>query len=74
LLVEQATADDRTFMAVEKKPVSDNCPPRVMIFKIINFGRKLLKLKVKWQPVQGVAVVYNNERDEIIIEQRPLLS
>lgn len=32
------------------------------------------ELSVKWQPVQGVAVVYNVEKDEVTVEQRPSLS
>ena len=32
------------------------------------------ELNVKWQPVQGVAIVYDVEKDEITIEQRPSLS
>jgi hypothetical protein len=32
------------------------------------------ELNVNWQPVQGVAIVYNVEKDEITVEQRPSLS
>ncbi|WP_294820500.1 hypothetical protein [uncultured Flavobacterium sp.] len=51
--------DEKKFFTVEKERKDPNLPPRVMIFEIISYDGKTLKLKEYWTG-------WGDQKDEII--------
>jgi|GEM_PF-4181846 len=57
--------DDKKFYTVEKERKDPNLPPRVMIFEILNYDGKTLKLKeywTGWGDLKDEVVVYRKEK------------